>query len=169
MKVRSQEPGIRGRESGARSWTGKYMFMLFLIISFTVVGCAGTQVQIDQDGQEVIAKITGRRVGSEIAKKYPDIAREVLALSKAIIVADEPDIIAIVVKRVAVLLSGEVDDPLLAADISDILDRVKIETDVGITTEQITIVKAVAEGLASGIEIQRLKSFSIAGDKKREI
>jgi hypothetical protein len=130
--------------------------MLFLIISFAVVGCAGTEVQIEQDGQEVIAKITGRRVGSEIAKKYPDIAREVLALSKAIIVADEADIIAIVVDRLAVVLSAEVSDPLLAADINDVLSLIKIETDVGITTEQMTIIKAVAEGLVSGIEIQAL-------------
>lgn len=156
MKIRSQEPGVRGRESGVRSWIGKYMFMLFLVISFAVVGCAGTEVQIDQDGQEVIAKITGRRVGSEIAKKYPDIAREVLALSKAIIVADEPDIIAIVVDRLAVVLSAEVSDPLLAADINDVLSLIKIETDVGITTEQMTNIKAVAEGLVSGIEIQAL-------------
>ena len=132
---------------------GKCMFMFLLIISFALISCISTQVQIDQGSQEVIAKITGRRVGYELAKKYPDVAREILALSKAIIVVNEPDIITIIVNRVATILTCEIADPLLAADISDILSLIKIETDIGITTEQMAISKAVAEGLISGIEM----------------
>ena len=126
--------------------------VMFLIVIFAVVGCAGGQIQIDQDGQEVIAKIAGRRAGHELAKEYPGIAVEVHAACQEIVAQNEPDLVGIAVNRlVAVMLAAEIDDPLLAADISDILSMIRIEPGVEITENQMVIIKAVAEGLVSGI------------------
>jgi len=134
----------------------KCMFM-FLVVIFTLAGCAGSQIQIDQDGQETIAKIAGRRAGSELAKEYPDVAEHVYAACQDIVSQDEPDSISIAVNRLtAIMMAEEIDDPLLAADISDILSMIKIEPGIEITLDQMAIIKAVAEGLASGIEIQGL-------------
>ena len=131
---------------------------LSLMFAFTaMIGCAGTEVQIDQDGKEIIAKIAGRRAGSELAKEYPDIADHVYAASQDIVSQDVPDFINIGVNRLsAILAAEEIDDPLLIADISDILSMIKIEPGIEITPDQMAIIKAACQGLISGIEIQRL-------------
>lgn len=132
----------------------KRLSVVFLVIAmFLAMGCATGQVQMSPESQEAIAKITARRVGYELEKSYPDISHEVLAMSKAILIEDEPDIITIVADRLAIILIAEIGDPLLAADISDILELIEVETGVEITAEQMAVIKAVAEGLVSGIEI----------------
>jgi hypothetical protein len=157
MKLKNQKSEVRSQKSGVRSWIGKCMFIFFLIISFAVVGCTGTQIQIDQDGKEVIAKIAGRRAGSELVKEYPDVAEHVNAACQDIVAQDEPDFISIATNRLtAIIMAAEIDDPLLVADISDILSMIKIEPGIEITPDQMAVIKAVAEGLISGIEIQTL-------------
>lgn len=132
----------------------KRLSMLFAIIVMIAVGCAQGQVQVDPASQEAIAKIAGRRAGYELEKQYPEISHEVLALSKAVLVDEEPDIVRIVIDRLVVVLATEIDDPLLKADIKDILDMINIQLGVVVTKEQMAVVKAVAEGLISGIELQ---------------
>ena len=130
--------------------------IIIFIFALVVVGCAPgqgpVQIQVDPDSQEVIAKITARHVGYEIQKKYPDVAKEVLAISKEILLAKN-DIIATSIKSLtSVLINKITDDPLLIMDIKDLASLVKINANIDITEEQVKIFHAVAKGLISGIE-----------------
>ena len=129
--------------------------ILFLaIITFILLaGCTTGQVQIDQDSQVTIAKITGRRAGYQLEIQYPEISHEVLVLSKAILSVENPDLIRITINRIVIILAGEVDDPLLVADLQDIISLIKIETGIEIPDEKMQIIQATAMGLISGIEI----------------
>lgn len=137
----------------------KKLSVLFIIVAiFFVVGCAsdgpsGDQVQIDQESKELTAKILGRRIGAELQKQCPDVAAEVHTLCQEITTSKELDIADIAIKRMLNLLADETGDPLLAADISDLLDLLQIKLDVEIPSEQVAIVVAAAKGLLSGIEI----------------
>jgi hypothetical protein len=138
----------------------KKISVLFVIGLFFLVGCATDQgqpqIQIDPESQVIIAKIAGRRAGYELEKQYPEVSHEVLALSKAILIEKEPDIVRIVVDRLVVVLAAEIDDPLLAADLQDIVALIKIETGVEITDKHMRLIQAAAEGLISGIKIAKL-------------
>lgn len=132
-------------------------FNMLLIVGLLIVGlftgCISGQVQINQESQDAIAKITGRRVGYELAIQYPDVAKEINVICQEIVIQDEPDFIKIAITRLAIILTAEFEDPLLAADIQDILALVKIETDIEITSGQIQTIKAAAVGLISGTKI----------------
>ena len=131
--------------------------IVLAMVMFLMVGCAAIQehVQIDQDSQEIIAKITGRRAGYELAKEYPVIADQVKTVCMEIIATEDTDLIVVATKQLAIALTAEIDDPLLAADITDILTLIKIESGVEITENQIAVIKAAAEGLVSGIGIYK--------------
>ena len=131
--------------------------IVLAMVMFLMVGCAAIQehVQIDQDSQEIIAKITGRRAGYELAKEYPVIADQVKTVCMEIIATEDTDLIVVATKQLAIALTAEIDDPLLAADITDILTLIKIESGVEITENQIAVIRAAAEGLVSGIGIYK--------------
>lgn len=137
----------------------KKLSVLFVIGLFFLVGCAADQgqpqIQIDPESQVAIAKIAGRRAGYELERQYPEVSHEVLALSKAILIEKEPDIVRIVIDRLIVVLAAKIDDPLLAADLQDIVALIKIETGIEIADEHMRLIQATAEGLVSGIEIAR--------------
>ena len=129
------------------------------MVMLLMVGCATIQeyVQIDQESQEIIAKITGRRAGYELAKEYPVIANQVNTICMEIIATESTDLIIVATKKLVSVLAAKIDDPLLAADITDILTLIKIESGIEITEEQIAVVKAVAKGLSAGIAIGGVK------------
>ena len=120
------------------------------------IGQGQPQIQIGQDSKELIAKISGRRIGAELQKEYPEIAIEVDALCQKI-VSDNTDIVDIAVRRLVKVLADETEDPLLAADINDLLELLKVIPDVEIVPDQLAIIIAVAKGLMSGIELQEGK------------
>ncbi len=136
---------------------------ILAIIMFFIVGCATEQpqIQIEPDSQVVIAKIAGRRAGYQLESRYPEVSHEVLSLSKAILIEKEPDIVRIVIDRLIVVLASGINDPMLSADLNDILALIKIETGVEITDEYMLIVRATAEGLISGIEIFQQQNINI--------
>lgn len=131
--------------------------IVLTMVMFLMVGCTTIQeyVQIDQDSQEIIAKITGRRAGYELAKEYPVIADQVKTVCMEIMATEDTDLIVVATKQLAIALIAGLDDPLLAADITDILTLIKIESGVEITENQIAVIKITAEGLVSGIEIYK--------------
>lgn len=137
----------------------KRLNVLFLVIVMLfMAGCTAgqgqPQIQVDPEDQAVIGKITGRHAGNELAKHYPDIAKNVVAVCNDIINEDNPDIIVTLVKSVIITLSdSQIDDELLKADIKDIMELIKVKSGVEITKEQMSVIKAVAEGLVSGIKI----------------
>lgn len=125
---------------------------------FFMVGCATgqgqPQIQIDAEDQAVIAKIAGRHAGNELAKRYPDVAVEVAKVCNKFVAEDSPDIVVTFGKSMIVVLADDqIKDPLLKADMADILDKIKVESGVVVTEERLAVIKAVAEGLASGIEL----------------
>ena len=133
--------------------------LMVIVMLVFVFGCASGQAPtnqiptIDQDSKEFAAKIAGRRAGNELVKKCPDIAAEVLILCQEIVSSDKPDVINIAIKKIVVLLADETGDPLLGADINDLLDLLKIKPNVEMPPEQVAVVVAAAKGLMSGIEI----------------
>jgi hypothetical protein len=137
----------------------KLNVLFLMVIVMLVFGCASGQAPtgqmpiIDQDSKEFAAKIAGRRAGNELVKKYPDIAAEVLILCQEIELSDKPDVVNIAIRKIVVLLADETGDPLLGADINDLLDLLKIKPNVEIPPEQVAVVVAAAKGLMSGIEI----------------
>lgn len=135
------------------------LFIIIAIIAMLTISCTTVPINVSEDSQETIAKIAGRRAGFELEKQDPEISHEVLALSKAILVDEEPDIIRVVINRLVVILAAEIDDPLLAADLKDVIALVKIETGIEITVEHMRVIQATAEGLISGIEIAQLEAL----------
>lgn len=134
----------------------KFSMISVLIAILFMAGCTIGQVQVDQESQTTIAKIAGRRAGHQLESLYPEVSHEVLALSKAILIEKEPDIVRIVIDRLIVVLATEINDPLLAADLKDIVALIKIETGIVIADEHMRLIQATAEGLVSGIEIAKL-------------
>ena len=137
----------------------KSLISVLVIALMFVAGCAPgqgqPQIQIDPGSQIVIGKITGRHAGNELAKRYPDIAKEVIPICNDILEKDNPDVVVTLARSiVTVLTNSQIDDPLLKADIKDILGMINIQSGVIATEKQIAAIKAVAEGLISGIELQ---------------
>jgi hypothetical protein len=135
--------------------------LMMAMVMFFAIGCTAfqehVQIQIDQESQEVIARIAGRHAGVELAKEYPNIAEKVVFVCRDIIKEESLDIIVTLTKSMAELLADEyIADPL-KADIKDILSMIKVKTEAEITKEWLAITKAVAEGLISGIETEHTK------------
>jgi len=131
------------------------VLFLAVITLILTAGCTTGQIQVDQDSQITIAKIAGRRAGYELESQYPKISYEVLTLSKDILSSKEPDLVRIAINSVVVILASEIDDPLLAADLQDVIALIKVETGIEISDEHMQIIQATASGLVSGIEIAR--------------
>ena len=128
--------------------------LLGLGLAMVFLFCGCISFQIGDTEKEMVAKIAARHVGFEMQKKYPDIAVEVLALSRGILVAKEGEIVSVIVDRIVFVLTSElIDDPLLIMNIQDLVSMVKVQADVEITDDQMAIIRAVAEGLIEGIEL----------------
>ena len=129
----------------------KISIALIIIVVF-LAGCVSFEVGSTE--KELVAKIAARHVGFELEKRYPDIAVEVLALSEGLLVAEESEIIKVLLDRVVFVLSGEViSDKLLVMDIQDLVGMIKVQVDVEITEDQMAIIRAVAGGLIEGINL----------------
>ena len=125
----------------------KKLSVLFITVIFFVVGCIS--FQLGGEEKEVIAKITARRVGHEIQKQYPDIAKQVKNVCQKII--DSSGDIKKAVNSLTDLLP--IDDALLKADIRDLLSLIKIEADVEVTRAQKELIRIVADNLQKGMEV----------------
>lgn len=132
--------------------------VLFAAMLMFATGCAPgqgqPQIQIDPESQIVIGKITGRHAGNELAKRYPDIAKEVIPICNDLLEKDNLDVVVALARSiVTALTNSQINDTLLKADIKDILGMINIQSGVIATKKQIAVIKAVAEGLKSGIEL----------------
>lgn len=118
--------------------------ILFLIIVFTIIGCAG--IQFTRTEQDVVAKISARHIGDELMKQYPEVALQVADIAK--IALAKNDITAM--DSISNLLLTQVKDPLLRLDIRDLLSLIEVK--VEIPEKQATIIKDILQGLIQGIE-----------------
>ena len=137
----------------------KSLISVLVIALMFVAGCAPgqgqPQIKIDPDSQVLMGKITGRHAGNELAKRYPNIAKEIVPICNDLVEEDNSDIIVTLARSiVTVLTNSQIDDPLLKADIKDILGIIDIQSGAIATEKQIAVIKAVAKGLISGIELQ---------------
>ena len=130
--------------------------IIIFIFALVVVGCAPGQVpiqiQVDPDSQEVIAKIAARHIGDALEKRYPAIATEVLELSEKILAAEKNDTVVTAFDKIVFVLTSKISDPLLAMDIRDLTNLIKIKPEIGITEKQMRLARVVAKGLISGIK-----------------
>lgn len=122
----------------------KRLSILFLIIVFTIIGCAG--IQFTRTEQDVVAKISARHIGDELMKQYPEVALQVADIAK--IALAKNDITAM--DSISNLLLTQVKDPLLRLDIRDLLSLIEVK--VEIPEKQATIIKDILQGLIQGIE-----------------
>ena len=129
----------------------KISIALMVIVVF-LAGCVSFEVGNTE--KELVAKIAARHVGFELEKRYPDIAVEVLALSEGLLVAEESEIIKVILDRVVFVLSSEViSDKLLMMDVQDLISMIKVQVDVEITEDQMAVIRVVAGGLIEGINL----------------
>lgn len=75
-------------------------------------------------------------------------------LSEGFLVAEESEIIKVVLDRIVFVLSSEViSDKLLVMDVQDLISMIKVQPDVEITENQMVIIRTVASGLIEGISL----------------
>ena len=136
----------------------KRLIGLGIAMVFLLCGCISFQVGNAE--KELVAEIAARHVGAEVQKRYPDIAVEILALSKGILVAEDGGTIKTVLDRIVFVLTSEIiSDKLLVMDIQDLIGLIEVKVDVEITKDQMAIIHVVAEGLIEGISIAEESSW----------
>lgn len=130
----------------------KTMIKLFApMLVLALAACAW--VEVNKEASEAIAKISSRRIGAELQGRYPDIALRVYAICEAIsadIVANEPEALRYYLTRI---LGQEIDDPLLAEDIADLVDLVKLKPDIAMSEDQLRLTSMIAQGIMNGIKL----------------
>ena len=127
--------------------------VIIMIAAMIMIGCTSAQIRVDQDSQEVMAKIAARHLGDELQNKYPDVTQEILVLSKDILIAIEDENLVTLTDKMVSVLVTKISDPLLAMDVKDLISLIKVDVGVGVTEDQRNIIKTVARGLVSGIEL----------------
>lgn len=128
--------------------------IIIMIAAMIMIGCVPAQVQVDPVSQEVIARIAARHLGAELQNRYPVVAKEILSLSKDILIAIEDENLVTLTDAMASILVTRISDPLLAMDIRDLISLIKIDIGVKVMEDQRNIIKTVARGLVSGIELE---------------
>ncbi len=116
-----------------------------------MTACVG--VETTPETSETIAKISSRRIGLEVQSEHPSAAKEIYKVCKLVLTDVESGGNETLKKYAHELLQQSINDPLLASDIMDLIGLIKINPDVPLTEGQIRIVKAIAEGFISGIEL----------------
>ena len=102
----------------------KKIVILMIGFMFLLTSCAMAPIQIGQDSQEILAKIGARRIGNYLQVKYPEIAKEYLPMAKAFVDKQEGSGLF---KDFILAATDGIDDPLLRADIKDLISMIEIQ------------------------------------------
>lgn len=124
---------------------------VLLILGLFFSACAWMAQNIEST--EVIAKIAARNIGSELQFKQPDVAEDIYKVCKSIlkdIKTEESEVLKYYIHKI---LHQSISDPILAVDLIDLLELIKIEPNISLTEDQILIIKTIADGFISGIEL----------------
>lgn len=122
--------------------------MLFMLCS--ILGCSGLQLQ--GDSQELVAKMSARHVGHKLVTENPDIAKALVPLAEMVLIsptANGGDLIS----HLRLIAVEKIHEPLLKADISDLLDMIKIDGPT-VAVPQVILIRAIATGLLEGINMK---------------
>lgn len=135
-------------------------YIAFLLVMLaTISACAwinmnpGISSGVTGISSNIVASISSRRVGAKLQRTYPDIARKVHSVCSAIIESEAlTHEIMDDLKKAVVTVS--IEDKMLRADILDLLSLIKIVPDVEITQQQIVLIRTIATGLKTGIDLE---------------
>lgn len=135
------------------------MKKLFIIVLLAVFSSC-TLGEMNPETTETIARISARRIGGQLQTIYPDIALEVHRICAVIIPATTQGKDDTLKEYILELLSKEIEDKLLVADIIDLIDLIKIEPNGELTDDQLQLINLIAKGLTIGIELVAGDSWS---------
>lgn len=129
----------------------KKFAVLMIGFVFLLTSCA--TVKIGQEGQEVLAKISARRIGHYLQTKQPEIAKECLPVAKAFVDKQESSGLF---KDFVLAVTDGIDDPLLKADIEDLLSMIEIQGPE-IPENYATVLEAAMNGFHQGLTMGVIK------------
>lgn len=131
----------------------KFTVMFVAALFIAIAACAW--IETNPQTSDAAAKISSRRVGAELQRKYPEIAEPIYLICEAIKVDAGTGSTDALRYRLQELLVQEIDDRLLVADIADLIDLIKIKPDVELTEQQRGLIEIIACGLMDGIDLTR--------------
>ena len=106
----------------------KYLIVLLMVMVMLTTGCAtltggndNNQMNISPETQKIIMVITARRIGSEVAKKYPQHTDAIIKACDDMIAAESniDEMIRVAVENALPYITA---DPIMTEDVKDIVD-----------------------------------------------
>lgn len=125
------------------------MSIVVAAIMMIVISACG-HIQINQDNQELIAKIAARQLGAELMKRHSVVAEQAVLVAQAFIDEEGNQVELLDVFKEAII--GQIDDAVLAANIQDVLSIIKVKGSV-IPEEQMAVIQAVMSGFVEGVSL----------------
>lgn len=108
-----------------------------------LAGCVGGEIISDPERDELIIKISGRRVGAEIAENHPEIATTIKQMAERAVIDGGAVVIA-----VELLSTAFPEDPLLRADLLDLLAFVPVDPAIdGYVAMSMQVIYAIVAGI----------------------
>lgn len=115
-----------------------------------ILGCPGLQIQ--GNSQELVVKMSARHVGHKLAVENPDVALMLAPLAEMVLTSPTAYGGSLISQLRAVAVN-KIRDPLLKADISDLVGLIKIDGPT-IAVSQVRLIRAIANGLLEGINMK---------------
>ena len=124
------------------------IFILFL------VGCQGLQIQPQE--QDIALKVLSRHAGIQLVKADQNIAKMLIPYLETIVKnSNDTTELYGFVRKILTEKLDELDNPILTADIQDMLDVIKMKLpEIIIPEDKIKLIKTCASGFLSGINLQ---------------
>lgn len=130
-----------------RKLTVGFIALLFIALS----ACAW--LEINSETSEAVAKISSRRIGAELQRRFPEIAEPVYNICQAVITDIKTGDTNVLIDYLAQLLDQEIGDSLLAADVIDLIELVQIKPNDDLTTDQINLIEIIVQKIMDGIKL----------------
>lgn len=123
------------------------LISLFLMWCVLICGCG--MIQLNQTEQDLATSIMARRIGYTIAEQYPVTALRIAPMAETLIAND--DVIAqIVAGQIRTVILSDISDPMLRADIKDLMGLITIKGP-DVEEYQIKLIRIAASGLLMGL------------------
>ena len=130
----------------------KISLISILLITMVIPGCKFAGLQItNNDVADVAVKIAARRVGSLFAQQTPGSVDIAKAICDGLQQSEDGDLTPLIGQA-----ADKIDDPLLRADIQDLMDLISIKVDGGEGTE-IHFLRISIDAFRQGLDLGELK------------
>lgn len=127
-------------------WT---VMLCFALVTFFTSGC-GT-IQLKQPEQDVVIKISARRIGYNLQQRHPEIAEKMKPAATEI--TENDDLSMVLMDNFITILTMEMNDPLIGMDLRDLFPFIEIDESGNLVERRINNIRTVASGLLQGIEL----------------